>query len=77
MEHLISAYIEERVSEIIIPSAGILVDVLHKDSLTSIDKKQTTLLDPKTKIKMIYPKIGRRRHFIGSFSRLKSNVFDD
>lgn len=53
MEHLISAYIEERVSEIIIPSAGILVDVLHKDSLTSIDKKQTTLLDPKTKIKMI------------------------
>ena len=53
MEHLISAYIEERVSEIIIPNADILVDVLHKDSLTSIDKKQTTLLDPKTKIKMI------------------------
>ena len=53
MEHLISAYIEERVSEIIIPSEDILVDVLHKDSLTSIDKKQTTLLDPKTKIKMI------------------------
>ena len=53
MEHLISAYIEERVSEIIIPSADILVDVLHKDSLNSIYKKQTTLLDPKTKIKMI------------------------